>query len=284
MSSPLRRRMLEELRIRNYSPATAAAYVRCVARFAAYFDKSPTLLGPSHVRQYQLHLLEERKVSYSAFNQTVCALRFLYRTTLKKEWAVERIPFQKRPSTLPAVLSFEEVHALLARVEALRERTVVSLIYATGLRISEALGLRVKDIDGPRRQLRVRGKGRKERLLPLSRTIIEELREYWKAYRPAELLFAGRAKGGSLSAETVRAAIAQGCKAAGIEKRVTPHTFRHSFATHLLEQGFDLRRVQLLLGHGSLRTTAGYLHVTTSGLGESAEYDLLARVREAGPR
>jgi len=265
--SSLRQRMIEDLRIRNYSPRTISEYVRRVAAFAKHFGASPEVLGPEHIRTYQVHLIEKARVSWSVFNQTVCALRFLYLTTLGKDWAVTHIPFPKQPKKLPVVLSPQEVGKVLREVKDLKHRTILETMYAAGLRIAEAMQLRVGDIDSQRMMLRIeQAKGKKDRYVPLSPTLLSRLREYWKVYRPGQWLFPGSTAKRPLSLTVVQRAISSAGKKAGISKRVKSHTLRHSFATHLLEVGCDLRTIQIVLGHHNLNTTAIYLHVATTAL------------------
>jgi integrase/recombinase XerD len=264
----LRKRYLEDLRVRNYSKNTQQIYVDCVKAFARYFGKSPEHLGPDEVRQYQVYLAEKKKVSWSRFNQTVCALRFLYRITLGKEWAITHIPFQRTGKKLPEVLSVEEVVQFLNAITSIKYRTVLTIAYAAGLRVSEILHLRVRDIDSKRMVIRVRqGKGNKDRYVMLSPRLLELLREYWKVERPSDWLFPGRTKGEPLTAAVLQAAVRCIREDSGINKRVTAHTLRHSFATHLLEAGTDIRTIQMLLGHTSLQTTAKYTHVSESTVG-----------------
>jgi integrase/recombinase XerD len=279
----LRQRMIEDLRIRNYSPGTIGVYVRCVQKFAGYFGKSPDLLGPPHVRQYQVHLVEEARASWTWFNQSVCALRFLYQTTLGRDWAITHIPFPKRPRKLPVVLSVAEVGRLLGAVRNLKHRTVLETMYAAGPRVSEALNLRISDIDSERMALRIeQGKGRKDRYVTLSPTLLGKLREYWKVYQPPDFLFPGKSPERPLSLGAIQRAVLKARKVAGIKKPASTHTLRHSFATHLLERGVDLRTIQILLGHASLSTTSIYLHVATRRLRETGESnDLLGAIEEA---
>lgn len=263
----LRQQMTEDLRLRNYSPSTIRAYLRCVASFAAHFDKSPDQLGPEHVRQYQLFLVQQKKASWALFNQTVCALRFFYHVTLGRKEMIEHIPYPRFEKRLPVVLSQSEVRALLEAKSNLKHRTLLTTIYAAGLRVSEAANLLVTDIDSQRQIIRVRqGKGRKERLVMLSPTLLELLRKYWKAYRPTTWLFPGEDPQRPLAPHSVYLICRQAGQEGGLSKPVTPHTLRHSFATHLLEAGTDLRTIQLLLGHRNLKTTAIYLHVSTLAL------------------
>ena len=279
----LRQRMIEDLRIRNYAPGTIRVYVHCVEKFAWYFGRSPEFLGPQHVRQYQVYLIDEVQTSWTVFNQTVCALRFLYRTTLGRDWAVTHIPFPKHPKKLPVVLSVPEVGRLLRAVGNLKHRTVLETMYAAGCRVSEALNLRLADVDNERMALRiVQGKGRKDRYVTLSPTLLANLRAYWKVYRPPEFLFPGRSPERPLTCAVVQGAIVEARKNAGIKKRVTTHTLRHSFATHLLERGVDLKTIQVLLGHASLDTTSVYLHVASETLRKTGESnDLLRAIEES---
>lgn len=263
MSSLLRSRFIEDLKIRNYAAATVRAYVRCVAQFAKYFRRSPEELNQEHVREYQRYLVEEKKASWPTFNQTVCALRFLYRKTLKVDWPVEQIPFSRPATRLPEVLSLSEVSRLLSRVRGLVHLTILQTMYASGLRLAEALHLKPADIDSERMVIRVRqGKGRKDRYVTLSPTLLEKLRAYYRACRPkGEWLFPNRSGKYPIHRTAVQRACREAAELAGLRKGVTPHTLRHSFATALLEAGVDLRRIQVLMGHTSLNTTAIYLHV-----------------------
>jgi integrase/recombinase XerD len=260
--TPLRQRMIEDLRIRNYSPHTIEIYIRLVARFAKHFGCSPERLGPEHVRQYQLLLLED-KTSWSLFNQTVGALRFCYRVTLKTSWPLEQLPYGKRPKRLPCVLSQQEVVQLLKAAPGPRNRIALTTAYATGVRVSELVALRAEDIDSARMLIHVRqGKGNKERLVPLSNTLLAGLRDYWRWARPkGGWLFPGQSPDKPINVHTIQKACLNARRAAGLKKPVTMHTMRHSFATHLLEAGTDIRTVQALLGHSSLSTTAIYTHV-----------------------
>lgn len=279
----LRQRMRDDLLIRNYSPKTVDTYLRCVRQFARYFGKSPDRLGPREVREYQIHLVEVEKSSWTKFNQTVCALRFLYRNTLATSWPVEQIAFPKLPRSLPVVLSVEEVAKVLHKIKNLKQRTVVETMYGAGLRISEALHLNVADVDSARMVLRiVKGKGQKDRYVPLSTTLLERLRSYWRQYTPRVLLFPGEANSGKpLCASTIQRAVVAAGKAAKIRKPIKSHTMRHCFATHMLEAGVNLRTIQIVLGHSELSTTALYLHVATKSLQESTQAKDLLRATES---
>ena len=279
----LRQRMIEDLRIRNYAPNTIDVYVGRVEQFAEHFGRSPQALGPAEIRAYQLFLLEHKGASWAVFNQTVCALRFVYTVSLKKKWLIEHIPFAKQEKRLPVVLSREEVERLLAVVENLKHRTILMTIYATGLRVSEVVALELSDVDSSRMLIRVRhGKGRKDRFVPLSVMLLEQLRGYWRAYRPERWLFSSTDAQRPLSVSAVQRVCQRSAERAGLRKRVSPHTIRHCFATHLLEAGTDLKTIQVLLGHSSLSSTSVYLHVAAQAPGyRSPSHDLLAAVAPA---
>lgn len=276
----LRQRYLEDLRLRNYSPKTLQTYVECVSLFARYFKRSPEELGPEHIREYQLYLVEEKKCSWSRFNQTVCALRYLYRNTLGRDWAISHIPFPRKQRKLPVVLSRDEAALLLASIKSLKHRAVLSLCYGAGLRINEALHLQVTDIDSKRMMIRVRqAKGNKDRYVMLSPKLLKLLRKYWAKERPTVWLFPARGTDHPLGAGAVQHACQRARRDSGIRKSVTPHTLRHSFASHLLEAGANIRTIQLLLGHNSLQTTAVYTHVSQTTVGGTVSpFDLLPAI------
>jgi integrase/recombinase XerD len=273
--TPLRQRFINDLRLRNLSPRTIECYVAHVAAFARHFGRSPEQLDQEHIRQYQLHLRDEKQASWSLFNQAVCALRFFYKVTLPSPWAVEHIPYGKRPKSLPVVLSREEVQRLLACVERPVHRLLLTTLYAAGLRLSEGLHLQARDIDSARMILHIRsGKGQKDRFVPLSPKLLDDLRAWWQLRRPTTWLFPGR-HNQPLNAGSVQRACRAGAIAAGLAKHATPHTLRHSYATHLLEAGLDVRTLQKLLGHNQLGTTALYTHVTDERLrGVVSPWDL----------
>ena len=275
--TPLRQRMIEDLQVRNYSPRTVECYVYHVACFAKHFGRSPEQLGPEEVHRYQVYLVNEKRASWCSFNQAVCALRFLYRTTLPRSWPVSMIPFGKRPKKLPTVLGPDEVLKLLTCAKPLKQRMLLTALYAAGLRLLEGTQLRLTDIDSSRMLLRVAcGKGAKERVVPLSPRLLRELREYWLAYRPSTWLFPGAKPDQPLNSATVQKACTRAAKEAGLTKRVTPHVLRHSYATGLLEAGVDLLTIQRLLGHRSFSTTLIYLHVRSAHLGSiKSPLDLL---------
>ena len=263
--TPLRQRFTDDMRLRNYAPRTISTYVARVARFAAHFGRSPDRLGVDDIRTFQLHLLD-RRVSWSLFNQTTCALRLFYRLTLvRTEWAA--IPYGKKFRTLPHVLSPEEMLRFLDAAPPGRGRLLLRLAYACGLRVSELMHLRVADIDSSRGVIVVRqGKGRKDRLVPLSPQMLEELRAYWRGHRPRTWLFPGDKPDKPLHEGCAQRLCQRLTAQLGFTKRVTPHTLRHSFATHLLEAGVDLVTLQAILGHNDVQTTAHYLHISTRRL------------------
>ena len=266
--TPLRQRLIDDLRIRNYSPRTIESYVAGVARFAKHFGRSPDLLNPNDVRTFQLELIR-RRVSWSQFNQTVCALRFFYRVTLARPEYLPFVPYGKRPRTLPCVLSPNEVLLFLEAAPTGRDRVLLQTAYACGLRITELVGLKVADIDSARMMIAVRhGKGQKERLVPLSPKLLDVLRAYWLHERPRSWMFPGTKPEQPLHPTNVQKLCQRLVAQLGLNKRVTPHTLRHSFATHMLEAGVDLRTLQMILGHSDLQTTAHYLHIDSKRLQE----------------
>jgi integrase/recombinase XerD len=261
--SPLRRRMIEDMTVRNLSPATQRSYIYAVAKFSQYFGRSPERLGLEDVRAYQVHLVS-KGVSWASLNQTVCALRFFYGVTLGHGAIPERIAYAREPRKLPAVLSADEVVRFLEAVPSLRARVALTAAYAAGLRVSEAVGLKVADIDSGRMVMRIeRGKGGKERYVMLSEQLLGILRSYWRLTRPMRFLFPGRTPDKPIEPNVLHAACRSARAAAGIDKRVSVHVLRHSFATHLLESGVDIRIIQVLLGHENLSTTARYTRVST---------------------
>ena len=263
--TPLRQRMIDDMTVRNLSPATQLLYVSAVARFAKYYNTSPEFLGPADVKSYQLYLVRDKKVAYNTLNIAVCALRFFYRVTLGKDWAMEHIVRPKKERRLPEVLSLDEVGQFLDPIANIRHRAMLVTAYAGGLRLSEVASLRVSDIDSKRMVIRVQqGKGKKDRYVMLSPTLLTLLREYWRAIRPEHWLFPGAKPEHHITAHSINKVCSRTWQASGLKKKVTVRMLRHSFATHLLEAGANIRIIQLLLGHRSLNTTAIYTHVATS--------------------
>jgi len=262
--TPLRKRMLEDMRIRNLSLNTQLSYQQQVCAFAKHYQRSPEELGLEEVRAWQIHLLEVRNLAPGSLAIATSALRFLYKVTLKRDWPLEELPLPKKPLKLPVILSREEVGRFLEAVGNLKHRTLLTTCYAAGLRISEATHLRVNDIDSQRMMLRVeQGKGQKDRYVMLSPRLLELLRGYWKIVRPTHWLFPNKASGEPMTSSALQQVCDKTRERCGIQKPITPHSLRHAFATHLLEDGADVRTIQLLLGHRSLATTARYLKVST---------------------
>jgi site-specific recombinase XerD len=258
--------MLEELQRRNYSAVTTRNYLRVVSDFAKHFGKSPDKLGPNELRTYQAYLLQDRKLTPGTVVNQVAALRFFFVKTLKRQQFRDFLPYPQERRRLPTVLSREEVSRLLNAAGTLFRRTLLMTLYGTGMRRAELSSLQVSDIASQRMIIRVvAGKGGKDRDLPLSPALLEILREYWRWRKPRLYLFPTRIGARSdhpISDKTVWIAGSEAARQAGIRKRVTPHTLRHSWATHWLEAGTDLRTIQVLLGHGDLETTAQYLHLS----------------------
>lgn len=266
--TPLRQRFLDDLQLRNLSPQTQTAYVHHVAGFARYFGRSPEELDIEAVRQYQLYLLHERKLSPEAINQYISSVKFLYLNTLEMPWTDEYFPRLKRPDRLPVVLSQEEIMEFFDHVPSLKYRAALMICYGAGLRISEAVALRVGHIDSSRMLIRVvEGKGAKDRYTMLSPRLLEVLRRYCRAIHftkatpPEQYLFPSWRAAHHLCTTSLHLACREAAARAGIRKRVTVHTLRHSFATHLLEGGTDMRIIQVLLGHTRIDTTARYVRV-----------------------
>ena len=260
--TPLRQRFTEDLQRRNYAPKTISVYVAQVVRFAQHFGRSPDLLDGENARDYQLHLLAQH-VSWTTYNQSVCALRFLYTHTLQRPGVVIMLPYGKKPKALPCVLAHDEVRRLFDAVSNPRQLLPLQVAYAAGLRVSEVVRLKVTDIDSQRMVLHIRcSKGRKDRLVPLSPLLLQYLRCYWRNHRPKDWLFPGRTAAGHKSIAAIQRVCSQAVRTAGLTKKASMHTLRHSYATHLLEAGTDLPTLQKLLGHSQLSTTALYLHIS----------------------
>lgn len=278
----LQDKMSEDLQLRRYAPSTCRQYIDCARNFASYHMVSPTLLGERDVRRFLLFLVQEKKVSDSSHKMHVAALKFLYVVTLARPEVVAAIPWPKVRQKLPDILSGSEVDRLLDAMGSVMYRAVVMTAYAVGLRIAEVCKLPVAAIDSKRIVIRVVGKGGRERVVPLPSLVLVTLRTYWKEAKcSGVLLFPGQQAGSCISASAVRNNLKAAAKKAGITKRVTPHVLRHSFATHLLELGTDIRVIQMLLGHRSLRTTLRYTRVTPRLLaGTKSPIDVPREVRK----
>lgn len=264
VTTPLRQRMLQALSIRNLSARTTRTYISLVSRFALFFHRSPDRLGLPEIERYLFFLRDEKKVSYCLFNQTVCALRFFYLHVMDRPDLVLRIPYGRREKHFPVVLSVSETLAILTALGSLRDRVLITVLYSAGLRLGEVCRLRVEHIDSARMLLHIRqAKGHKDRYVPLSPIALELLRAWWRQTRPSGLLFpCAKDPLHPIHHSTVQRALKLTVRRAGITKRVSPRTLRHSFATHLMEQGMNMRVIQILLGHSHTRTTEIYTHVS----------------------
>lgn len=269
--TPLRQRMIEDMQVRNLAPATQRNYIHYAYELAKYFRQSPEELEPDQIKQFQLHLIAERKLSPESVNQSMSALKFLYRVTLDKDWPDQKFPRVRVPHRLPEVLSPEEVLWFLAHVSGLKYRAALMTAYGAGLRVSEVVRLKVADIDSQRMLIRVvQGKGKKDRYAMLSPRLLTVLRAWWKAARPADWLFPSWRAGRHISITSLQNACRDARHCSGIQKTITVHTLRHSFATHLLENGTDIRIIQVLLGHSRINTTARYTRVAPGILAATA--------------
>jgi integrase/recombinase XerD len=267
--SMLREQMLADLQLKGLTPKTQKIYLREVSNYAKYFGKSPEELGEKELREYLLYLLNDRKLAKGTYRFYYQGLKFLYKNTLKREDIVEKIHCPRGKKKLPVVLDLAEVKTLLTVMENLKHRAILMITYSAGLRISETARLKVSDIDSKRMMVRVQqGKGGKDRYTILSQTALECLRQYWRLYRPKDWLFEGQREGTHVCISSIRQIFIEAKKRAGITKPISPHTLRHSFATHLIEAGTSLHHVQLLLGHRSPTTTTVYLHVSRMNLAQ----------------
>lgn len=261
----LRDRMQEDLRLRGLSPKTQACYVDAVRQLAAHYRRSPDQISEEELRQYFLYLKDDKQVSRSTFRIALCAIKFFYEHTLQRHWRTLGLVKPGREKKLPAVLSLAEVGQILSAVHSRRYRVCLSTIYACGLRLREGVSLQVGDIDGARHLLHVRhGKGNKDRYVPLSERNLALLRDHWRGHQHAQWLFPGRAPQAPapMDVSGVQKAFRAALQASGITKAATVHTLRHSYATHLLEAGVNLRVIQAYLGHASPTTTAIYTHLS----------------------
>jgi len=283
--SPLRRRMIEDMTIRKFAPKTQHDYLQRVKNFAAFLGRSPDTASFEDVRRYQLHLATSG-VGVPTLNQSVATLRFFFRVTLRRHDILEHTHFIREPRKLPVVLSPEEVARLLDAAPGLKYKAALSVAYGAGLRAAEVVSLKIGDIDSKRMVIRVeQGKGRKDRYVMLSPYLLELLRAWWKAARPQGWLFPGRDRVQPMTTRQLNRACHASAQLAEINKRVSLHTLRHSFATHLLEQNIDVRVIQVLLGHAKLDTTALYTRVATKTISEvmSPLEHIAGRFKQAEP-
>ena len=253
-----------DLILKAYSPHTKRAYLRCVQQFVRHYMRSPEEMGETEVRNFLLYLVRDRQASPATQDMYVNALKFLYAVTLKRPEVVKDIPHPKRPKTLPVILSPEEVLRVFAAIRAVKYKAIIATAYAAGLRISEVCALQVSDIDSQRMRIHVRsGKGKKDRYVMLGESLLALLRQYYQAVRPpGGYLFPGQKPQQHISTTAVSLVLRKVIRETGLSKKVTMHTLRHCFATHLLEAGTDIRILQVLLGHSSIRTTLRYTHIT----------------------
>jgi integrase/recombinase XerD len=267
----LRKMMLDELQRRNYAQSTVDAYISALREFAGYFKRPPDRLGPEHIREFQLHLIRNRKLAVNTVKQRMAAVQFFFIKTLKRAYLREEFPYPKTPRRLPSVLSQEEVTRLIDCAANLKHRAMLMTLYSTGLRRAELVRLKVGDIDSQRMVIHVhQGKGSKDRDVPLSQKLLETLREYWRRTRPQTYLFPNPNGDTPLTSKAVWHACHDAVERAGIQKKISPHSLRHSYATHLLESGADLRTIQLLLGHADIKHTIVYLHLSQRHLHAAA--------------
>lgn len=259
--SPLRQRMIDDMKLRNMSPNTQKIYAQAVARFSAFYGRSPDKLGIEDIRAYRLHLMQ-RGLKATSLYPIIGALRFFYATTLGQKEMVAQIPFARKEDTLPAVLTQDQIVRLLTAEPNLKMRTAYTTIYAAGLRVSEVVALTVQDIDSARMVIHIRqAKGRKDRIVMLSEQLLAILRDYWKRERPPHWLFPGPNASRPVTTRSVQRAFRVAADTVGLDSAVTVHTLRHSFATHLLERGVDIRVIQDLLGHRHITSTTRYARV-----------------------
>lgn len=271
-TTPLRQRMIEDLKLAGYSERTQQAYVDSVRKLSEHFARSPDLLDDEDLRHYFLYLEEERKLARSSITVALCGIRFFYRKTLRREWGVFDIVRPPREARLPVVLTRDEVQTILAGIRIAVYRACLVTIYSCGLRLREGTQLQPADIDGERHVVRVRGKGRRDRIVPIPERTLALLREHWKTHRSPDWLFPAPTRrglahslahaGGPVTRSSVQSCLRRAVKQSAVRKHASVHTLRHSYATHLLEDGVDLRIIQGYLGHANPKTTSLYTHLT----------------------
>jgi site-specific recombinase XerD len=271
--------MIEDMQLRNLAPETQRAYLHYITGLARFYQVSPQALNLEELREYQLYMINERQYSPESVNHFAVAAKFLYTVTLETPWPDDALPRARVPHKLPVVLSATEVDEFFQHVCTIRYRAALMTTYGAGLRVSEVVSLKVSDIDSKRMLLRVRqGKGKKDRYAMLSPRLLEVLRCWWRSQYPAgqrpntspeDWLFPGFRRGRHMNAESLQTACREAARAAGLSKRVTVHTLRHSFATHMLENGTDIRLIQALLGHTRIDTTARYAAVSPNAIAQT---------------
>lgn len=279
--SPLRQQMQADMVLRGFAESTQVAYLDAVIAIAKHYRRSPDQISTEEINQYLLHLINDRHLSSSTTNQAGCALRFLFRVTLKQADICIRIPLRLAPSKLPELLSRQEVECILSACGNLRHRTILTTIYASGLRVSELCRLKIGDIDSQRMMLRiVQGKGGKDRYTLLSPRLLTSLRSYWQAFRPTDWLFPAGDGSKAISNSQIQRMFYAAKRRALIKKEGGIHSLRHAFATHLLESGVDLHTISRLMGHEHISTTARYLHMQQQIVQANSPLDLLSGLRQ----
>lgn len=278
----LKDKMKMDMELKNLSKRTIETYLTCMKRFASYYGKSPDKIDHNVIRDYLYYLLKEKNLSQATINQTYSALKFFYETTLGRQWDALKIPRSRRIKKLPIVLSKKEVGAILDKLQNLKHRAILMTIYSGGLRLGEAINLKVSDIDSQRMMIRVcQGKGNKDRYTLLGKRTLETLRVYWKTYRPNDWLFPSTHRDEPIGPSSIQKVFHEALIKARIKKKASVHTLRHSFATHLLEEGTEIPYIQNLLGHSDSRTTSIYLHVARKRLSKVVSpIDLLEEERD----
>lgn len=261
--------MFQEMQIRNYSPHTIRTYLSLITHLSLYYNCSPDLLSIGQIKRYLFYCVNEKQLSVSTINQIISAVKILFTDVLERKWEPLKIKRPRKEKRLPVIFSKEEVAKLISSVKNRKHKAILSTAYSTGMRLNEVRMLSINDIDSDRMQVRVQtGKGKKSRMTLLSPKVLQQLRQYYKMYRPERYLFEGRNEGEPISIRTIQVFFNNNVKRSGITKPVTFHSLRHSFATHLLEQGANLRMIQELLGHSSLKTTSVYLHLSNFDAGK----------------
>jgi len=260
--SELREKLKMDMELRGYSPGSIKKYTNHVSNFAKFYNKSPEFLGEKEIRDYLHYCIMKRKLSECTINSINSSLKFFYTKTLNRYWNMDKIARLKEPKKLPSVLSAVEVKSIFDVTENLKHKAILMTVYSAGLRVSEVCNLKITDIDSKNMQILIRqGKGKKDRYSLLSKVNLEILREYWKRYHPTEYLFSGNGRTGAITPRSVQRMLEKSIKKTGITKNASVHTLRHSFATHLLDDGTDICYIQRLLGHSRINTTTIYLHL-----------------------